>query len=415
MALGLALAGCSTFGKKPQAKPNASAQAPAGPEWPTQHDSVETTAAERATQTGYGGLLAGRVLDSFDHKPPPTYIQVIPAQEARDPKSSPIEATTDDQGYFVIRGLQPGQHYQLIARTRQGDLKLAGTTWATPPNPRLLIYVSEDFATPSTPAAPAPPVLPRQNPSGNPKSSNPPKAGGVDLGTPIRIEDSAGRPTAPPASVGPSGPRTEVRPEDLARNGQARAAPPVSINPQGRFNRQPESQQPDPRQDGARLPEVATRVPSCQLTGKQLVNFALNDLNGRPWEYRNHRGKVVLLDFWGTWCRPCLATIPHLKILEDQYSSAGLEVIGIAHETGSFPQQVQQVKRVRDRLKIDYQLLLAADLESCPVKTQFGVTKFPTLVLLDANNRIIWQQEGMLDRNQRDYLEMLIKQHLGVR
>ena len=54
--------------------------------------------------------------------------------------------------------------------------------------------------------------------------------------------------------------------------------------------------------------------PSCVLTGQQLYNFALTDLNGQPWEFRNHRSKLVLLDFWGSWCMHCLNSIPHLRI-----------------------------------------------------------------------------------------------------
>src|SRR5207247_759533 len=95
---------------------------------------------------------------------PPTYIQVVPAQDSQGAKSPAVDVATDSQGYFTIQGLQAGQHYQLIARTRD-EPKLAGTTWATPPNPRLLIFVSQDFATTNTPPAPPPPAVPGRKPA----------------------------------------------------------------------------------------------------------------------------------------------------------------------------------------------------------------------------------------------------------
>ena len=162
---------------------------------------------------------------------------------------------------------------------------------------------------------------------------------------------------------------------------------------------------------------VATQVPSCVLTGRQLDNFALYDLNGNTWEYRNHRGRLVLLDFWATWCTHCVVGITPLRILQDTYGPSGLEVIGIAYERGgTLPEQARAILGVRDRKKINYQLLLGGDNARgpCPVRTQFGVTALPTLVLLDANNRIIWRESGRLDENKLHDLKIVIESQLRL-
>jgi thiol-disulfide isomerase/thioredoxin len=145
------------------------------------------------------------------------------------------------------------------------------------------------------------------------------------------------------------------------------------------------------------------------LTGKQLHNFALYGLDAQPWEYRSHQGQVVLLVFWETACMPCRAAIPSLKTFQNRYGPQGLEVIAIAYEEGSLGERIRKVQNVRDRLSINYRLLLGGEVGSCPVRIQFGVNAFPTLVLLDEHNRIIWRHQG-LDSYKLQELEMLIKQ-----
>src|SRR5262249_38800879 len=134
------------------------------------------------------------------------------------------------------------------------------------------------------------------------------------------------------------------------------------------------------------------------------------------WEYRNRRGKIVLLDFFGTWCTPCRNAIPHLNILQQNYRRAGLEVVGIDYQQDepTFQEHARRVQYVRDRMQINYRLLLGGTMMNCPVRTQFDVQRFPTLVLLDENSRIIWRSEG-LEQVQLEELTMLIRQRLGAR
>jgi thiol-disulfide isomerase/thioredoxin len=150
------------------------------------------------------------------------------------------------------------------------------------------------------------------------------------------------------------------------------------------------------------------------LTGQFLVNFALNDLNGQPWEYRKQRGRLTLVDFWGTWCTACMYSVPHLKGLQDKYGNYGLRVVGIAYEEGPVAEQVMKVNRVKQRLAINYTTLLGAPRGECPVLQQFNVHAFPTLILLDDTGRIIWRSEG-LDRQQQAELDHILRQRLRVR
>jgi cytochrome c biogenesis protein CcmG, thiol:disulfide interchange protein DsbE len=66
-------------------------------------------------------------------------------------------------------------------------------------------------------------------------------------------------------------------------------------------------------------------------------NFSLPDLNGQQLDLSSYRGKVVLLDFWATWCDPCREEIPHLVELQSKYGSQGFEIIGVAMDDGPEP------------------------------------------------------------------------------
>jgi thiol-disulfide isomerase/thioredoxin len=457
VAVCLALAGCHAFGKKPQAPGGPAARAPAGPDLGPRTDLArngtpspaipDTGNPSAALTTGGSGLLAGQVIDSYNRAPPRTYVQVSLPPGPGETAGAPIEIEATSQGFFTIPGLKPGRHYQLIARAADGDRVLAGTTWATPPNPKVLIRISEDLATQHTPpvpgapknpaAAPPPPSWPEAgtstgavgtaspSPAANrgsdqgwaPAQAGPPQpspgssppaspmpSSGAGLGAPIKDDG----PPPPPSAMG-------ARPEDIAGRDQVaglRDSPPVTMPGPGQPAPPPRPgvplRNPYPQAGGP------APVPSCSLTGRQLYNFALNDLSGQPWEFRNRRGRLVLLDFWGTWCVHCLHTVPHLNILQERYGPYGLEVIGIAYEEGTSQEQVQKVSRVRQRLAINYRLLMGSDRSRCPVRSQFAVSIWPTMVLLDESGRIIWRAEGV-DRQHLTELEAIIRQRLNAR
>ncbi|MBL8795838.1 MAG: hypothetical protein JNM56_18180, partial [Planctomycetia bacterium] len=149
LAVCLALTGCSLFGKRSAAannggvRPNLDTNPPA-PD-PVARDRDRGAGATAVPASTNSGIIAGQVLDNYHRKPPPAYIQVSQVREGNQPAAAPLEVATDSQGYFTIQGLQPGQHYRLIARARDGEVLMAGTTYAIPPNPRVVIRISGEY------------------------------------------------------------------------------------------------------------------------------------------------------------------------------------------------------------------------------------------------------------------------------
>ena len=82
-------------------------------------------------------------------------------------------------------------------------------------------------------------------------------------------------------------------------------------------------------------------------------DFALPELTGQKLTLSGYRGKVVLLDFWATWCEPCQEEIPHFVELQDEYRDQGLQIIGISMDDGPEP-----VRDFYQRFKINYPVVM---------------------------------------------------------
>ena len=301
-------------------------------------------------------MLAGQVLDSYNRRPPATYIQVSLAEDKGEPKGAPIEVAADSQGYFTIQGLQPGKHYQLTARAKDGERLLAGTTWAIPPNPKLLIRVSEDSASTHTPQPPPPPVYPGKpaTPASTPPAPPPPA-----WPTPRRRSHHQ-RVCQGPALRQNAGPCRQPRDSERRSSRRTGHGHPRSHRTSSKASqwhatifafrsRRREQVRLRPRFHGSstRSRLAAVRPDDrafMRADGPPARQLRPNDLNGQTWEYRNRRGRLVLLDFWGSWCMPCQQAIPHLRMLQSQYGAHGLEIVGLAYENEA--PRMEQIKRV---------------------------------------------------------------------
>ena len=84
--------------------------------------------------------------------------------------------------------------------------------------------------------------------------------------------------------------------------------------------------------------------------------FELKDINGRIVRLSDYKGKVVLVNFWATWCPPCRAEMPDLVRFQRQYRKRGLQIIGITYE----PESKTRVRRFARSLKVNYPIVLGS-------------------------------------------------------
>lgn len=117
-----------------------------------------------------------------------------------------------------------------------------------------------------------------------------------------------------------------------------------------------------------------------ESTFSSAPNFTLQTLDGQEVTLSKLKGKVILLDFWATWCGPCRESIPHLIQLYKTYQKDGLEVIGMNVEKG----EMDTVRRFVKSIDIPYPITLSPD----EVQRDYRVSGLPTTILIDKQGRI---------------------------
>ncbi|PYR42757.1 MAG: hypothetical protein DMF95_27585 [Acidobacteria bacterium] len=123
--------------------------------------------------------------------------------------------------------------------------------------------------------------------------------------------------------------------------------------------------------------------------------FAARDLEGREVSTASLHGKVVIVNFWATWCAPCRAEIPDLIALQSKYRDR-LQIIGISQDEA--PPEV--VKRFAAEHRINYPVVMTTpELE----KTFPGVSALPTSFILDRESRVVQKHVGMLTARTTEY------------
>ena len=127
---------------------------------------------------------------------------------------------------------------------------------------------------------------------------------------------------------------------------------------------------------------------------RRLIDFRLPGLDGKPVRFQELDADLILLDFWGTWCTPCVDSIPQLVDIQNRLGRR-IKVVGIVCEQAPPQERPARVGETVRRLGINYPVLLSGmDGESCPVQEALQVQAFPTLILLDRNGRILWRDQG---------------------
>ncbi|HYE16736.1 MAG TPA: TlpA disulfide reductase family protein [Pyrinomonadaceae bacterium] len=136
-------------------------------------------------------------------------------------------------------------------------------------------------------------------------------------------------------------------------------------------------------------------------------------IDQQPVNLAGLRGKVVLLDFWATWCGPCRYTIPKLNALHAKYKDRGLVILGLTEYYGSGegrslspPEELESLRRFKKRNQIEYGFGVSGHEENGEA---YGVTSLPTAVLIDRRGRVRFITVSASDEEARIMASMIEK------
>lgn len=141
---------------------------------------------------------------------------------------------------------------------------------------------------------------------------------------------------------------------------------------------------------------VAACVAETVAVGQRLgigaaPGFMLTDASGKTVRLADFQGKVVLLNFWATWCPPCMQEIPWFVEFQTKYESEGLVVLGVSMDEGGW----DAVRPLLAKMPVNYRIMLGNDA----VTREFGgVNSLPSTFLIDRAGRVAVTHEGIVDR-----------------
>ena len=137
------------------------------------------------------------------------------------------------------------------------------------------------------------------------------------------------------------------------------------------------------------------------LLHKNAPEFVLMDLNGKRVNLHAYRGRVVLLNFWATWCAPCQLEMPRFVAWQKEYGSRGLRVIGI-----SMDDDPELARKFYKKLRLNYPVMMGNEKIG---ELYGGVLGLPVTFLIDSHGEVRAQFQGETDlKVMEEQLKMLL-------
>ena len=131
---------------------------------------------------------------------------------------------------------------------------------------------------------------------------------------------------------------------------------------------------------------------SKKESNQKAPDFSLQDLEGNTFTLSQHRGKIILLDFWATWCQPCRMAIPGLVDLQRKYKGQGLMIVGVSVDD---PQQANNryLAAFKEKFKMNY-TILRADTQVTSQYFGSGQMSIPTMYIINRDGDIVDKHVG---------------------
>lgn len=133
-------------------------------------------------------------------------------------------------------------------------------------------------------------------------------------------------------------------------------------------------------------------------------DFKAKDINFQTVSLYDFKGdKYTIIDFWATWCKPCIKAIPKLNAIQKNYAEKGISVIGINADS---PRNSNKVKPFASTYKISYPILRDPNSK---IATELNVSSYPTLFIINSENEIVYTHIGYRSGDEKILIKEIEK------
>jgi peroxiredoxin len=132
----------------------------------------------------------------------------------------------------------------------------------------------------------------------------------------------------------------------------------------------------------------------CSADAKPLtLSLKFTDIHGKSVTLSDYKGKVLVVDFWATWCPPCRKEIPGLIALYDAYKARGLVVVGV-----SMDDSTSDIRKFAKKIGMNYPILIGNGHDD--LEPAFGPLPLPNAFVISRDGRICFKHEGMTEKDE---------------
>ncbi|MBN1879541.1 TlpA family protein disulfide reductase [bacterium] len=157
---------------------------------------------------------------------------------------------------------------------------------------------------------------------------------------------------------------------------------------------------------GVAMAVITVMIPNMDA-GKKPIVFELKTVDGDTYRLEDDLGKnVIILDFWATWCKPCLRELPHINKIYEDYKDKNLKVFAISIDT---PASKSQIKPTINRYNFSFPILL--DPDNTVIRNYSPARNVPYLVVIGADGEIVREFSGYKPGDEK-LVESIVKEEL---
>jgi peroxiredoxin len=151
-----------------------------------------------------------------------------------------------------------------------------------------------------------------------------------------------------------------------------------------------------PKQSAATI--TSKTLPSKTDKESKMKSLSLTGLDGVKHSLADWHGKVIIINFWATWCSPCLYEIRDFVAYQEQYKARGLQIIGVGLD------EEKKLRNVQRTLEINYPVLVADPVDNSGLMERWGNSSgvVPYTVVIDRDGRVTYTLRGLMNREVFD-------------